>query len=260
MQTIRSSRYLSQLGWEARVAARAGAPASSASTKANGAQPALPQHRASPVSTSTPCGGLGRAIRRLTTGSRITPSRPSLPRICWRASASSRVDHVMRHGTLSRNSSSGGCFGSSSSNNNNSLTAIAGVAVLPRGAGGFARGPRESAASPAAVTVAAAWRGVSSSAMSEREFHLIADEALEDIHDAVEEALEDGFAEEFDCNMSVGATLCMITRKRCSCLKGCCAGVADTAHKTPRSPSRAVLRILCGSTTALSHPPKMYIS
>ncbi len=46
---------------------------------------------------------------------------------------------------------------------------------------------------------------MSSSTMSEREFHLLADEALEEIHDAVEEALEDGFEDEFDCNMSVRA-------------------------------------------------------
>eukprot|EP00903_Cladosiphon_okamuranus_P017315 g15954.t1 len=45
---------------------------------------------------------------------------------------------------------------------------------------------------------------MSSSTMSEREFHLIADETLEDINDVVEQALEDGFDEEFDCNMSQG--------------------------------------------------------
>lgn len=44
---------------------------------------------------------------------------------------------------------------------------------------------------------------MSSSAISEREFHSVADEALEEIHDAVEEALEDGFEDEFDCHMSV---------------------------------------------------------
>lgn len=47
---------------------------------------------------------------------------------------------------------------------------------------------------------------MSSTAMSERDFHSVADEALEEIHDAVEEALEDGFPGDFDCNMSVGAT------------------------------------------------------
>eukprot|EP00752_Nemacystus_decipiens_P015568 g13891.t1 len=76
---------------------------------------------------------------------------------------------------------------------------MVGAAALRRGAD-VARGSREIAASPAA----AVRRGLSSSTMSEREFHLVADEALEDIHEAVEEALEDGFAEEFDCNMSQG--------------------------------------------------------
>ncbi|CAM9654178.1 unnamed protein product [Scytosiphon promiscuus] len=47
-------------------------------------------------------------------------------------------------------------------------------------------------------------RGMSSTTMSERDFHSVADEALEDIHDAVEEALEEGFPEDFDCNMSQG--------------------------------------------------------
>lgn len=40
--------------------------------------------------------------------------------------------------------------------------------------------------------------------MSERDFHVAADEALEDIHDAVEAALEAGFEDDFDCNISVG--------------------------------------------------------
>lgn len=43
----------------------------------------------------------------------------------------------------------------------------------------------------------------SMSTMSEREFHSMADEELECIHDDVEGALEDGFEDEFDCNMSV---------------------------------------------------------
>lgn len=47
-------------------------------------------------------------------------------------------------------------------------------------------------------------RGMSSADMSEQDFHLVADEELEEIHDAVEEALEEGFGEDFDCNMSVG--------------------------------------------------------
>lgn len=46
---------------------------------------------------------------------------------------------------------------------------------------------------------------MSSSAISEREFHSVADEALEEIHDAVEEALEDGFEDDFDCHMSVSS-------------------------------------------------------
>ena len=44
-------------------------------------------------------------------------------------------------------------------------------------------------------------RGMST--MSEREFHAVADEELEEIHDAVEEALEEGFEEDFDCHMAV---------------------------------------------------------
>lgn len=44
-------------------------------------------------------------------------------------------------------------------------------------------------------------RGMST--MSEGEFHAVADEELEEIHDAVEEALEEGFEEDFDCNMAV---------------------------------------------------------
>lgn len=40
--------------------------------------------------------------------------------------------------------------------------------------------------------------------MSEGEFHAVADEELEEIHDAVEEALEEGFEEDFDCNMAQG--------------------------------------------------------
>lgn len=53
-----------------------------------------------------------------------------------------------------------------------------------------------------------AWRVVSgglrfASTMSEANFHDIADEELEGIHDNVEGALEDGFDGEFDCNMSV---------------------------------------------------------
>lgn len=71
--------------------------------------------------------------------------------------------------------------------------------MLPRGMY-IARGSRETE-EPAVV---AARRGMSSSTMSERDFHLVADEALEDIHDTVEEALEDGFEDEFDCNMSQG--------------------------------------------------------
>lgn len=47
-------------------------------------------------------------------------------------------------------------------------------------------------------------RGMST--MSEREFHAVADEELEEIHDAVEEALEEGFEEDFDCNMAVSRT------------------------------------------------------
>ena len=39
--------------------------------------------------------------------------------------------------------------------------------------------------------------------MSEAEFHAVADEELEGIQDAVEIALEEGFDEEFDCNLSV---------------------------------------------------------
>lgn len=38
---------------------------------------------------------------------------------------------------------------------------------------------------------------------SEREFHLVADEELEEVHDAVEEALEEGFDDDFDCNIAV---------------------------------------------------------
>lgn len=49
-------------------------------------------------------------------------------------------------------------------------------------------------------------RNMSSTTMSERDFHTVADEALEDIHDAVEEALEEGFPEDFDCNMSVSVS------------------------------------------------------
>lgn len=48
---------------------------------------------------------------------------------------------------------------------------------------------------------AAVRRGMST--MSEREFHAVADEELEEIHDAVEEALEEGFEEDFDCHMAV---------------------------------------------------------
>lgn len=45
------------------------------------------------------------------------------------------------------------------------------------------------------------------SAMSEKDFHVVADEVLEDIHDAVEEALEEGFEEDFDCNMAVSRAM-----------------------------------------------------
>ena len=83
---------------------------------------------------------------------------------------------------------------------NSSLTA-ARAAVVLRGTS-FSEGVRE-----APLPSAAARRDLSSSTMSERDFHLLADEALEEIHDAVEEALEDGFDEEFDCNMSVSAVL-----------------------------------------------------
>lgn len=72
------------------------------------------------------------------------------------------------------------------------------TAGMLRGAS-FGEGTGQAAKSPAAR------RGMSSSAMSEREFHLLADAVLEEIHDAVEEALEDGFEDEFDCNMSVRA-------------------------------------------------------
>ena len=41
------------------------------------------------------------------------------------------------------------------------------------------------------------------SAMCEGDFHAVADEELEEIHDAVEEALEEGFEGDFDCNLAV---------------------------------------------------------
>lgn len=52
------------------------------------------------------------------------------------------------------------------------------------------------------------WRAVSItrrriSSISEADFHDIADDVLEGIHDEVEGALEDGFQGEFDCNISV---------------------------------------------------------
>ncbi|CAM9895593.1 unnamed protein product [Ascophyllum nodosum] len=47
-------------------------------------------------------------------------------------------------------------------------------------------------------------RWMSTTGMSEAEFHAVADEELEGIQDAVEIALEEGFDEEFDCNLSQG--------------------------------------------------------
>lgn len=46
-------------------------------------------------------------------------------------------------------------------------------------------------------------RGMSTTTMSEAEFHDVADMVLEMIHDVVEAALEDGFEGDFDCNLSV---------------------------------------------------------
>lgn len=46
-------------------------------------------------------------------------------------------------------------------------------------------------------------RCMMSTSMPEREFHVVADDALEDIHDGVEGALEDGFDGDFDCNLAV---------------------------------------------------------
>lgn len=176
------------------MALRADTPAVSASTRTH-VHTAMQQHEAYSASTSTPCHGLGRAVRHLTTGGRNTQPPRSMTRVYWRASASTRLEYMRWHGARLCHNNSG---------SRSSLTAT-GAAALPRAAiiGG---GSREAAGPPAATAAAAvARRGTSSSTMSEREFHDVADEALEDIHDAVEEALEDGFEEEFDCNMSVGA-------------------------------------------------------
>lgn len=65
------------------------------------------------------------------------------------------------------------------------------------------------------------WRAVSItrrrlSSMSEADFHDIADDVLEGIHDEVEGALEDGFQGEFDCNISVSTG---VATSRCAFLE-----------------------------------------
>lgn len=203
MQAMRASRCLPKLSWEANVTVRSVAPTVSAAwttRNASDGKSALQQQQrgeASSVSTSTPPHhGLGRAVRQLIAASRTTPSHHSLTPSNWRASASPRLDCMLRDGTgTCRNNSSG------------LVTATGGAAALLSQGAIIGRGSSATKELTAAATPAR--RNMSSSTMSEREFHLIADEALEDIHDAVEEALEDGFTEEFDCNMSVGASKCL---------------------------------------------------
>lgn len=73
------------------------------------------------------------------------------------------------------------------------------LSVVVKAPGGLGRG--------ASTTGKGNMRRMMSTSMPEREFHLVADGALENIHDAVEEALEEGFDDDFDCNLSVSRIL-----------------------------------------------------
>lgn len=92
-----------------------------------------------------------------------------------------------------------GCGGGRCRNRGSSLTVRSSVPM--GGAIMIGPGAGETVASTGIVSMQR--QGMSSTTMSEQEFHSVADETLEEIHDAVEEALEDGFEDDFDCNMSV---------------------------------------------------------